>query len=391
MDDSIAIVGGGLAGTCLAGLLAAQGWQVQLFEAQRLADAPPAARDLRTLALARSSWDTLAGLGIGRDALEAAPIRQVHVSFRGRPGRVLLDAAESARDALGHTVNYGRLLQALRTAALARPEIRIHEGCTVRDVGGSSSAARLRWVDGDGRRQERLAPLVVVADGGALSEQGPALAWRYRQHALACRVETDRRADGTAWERFTVDGPIALLPAGEGHALIWTGPAARIQRLQAADDPAFLAELQDWFGDRAGRFVRCSARMSYPLGARFQLHPARRRVVRIANAAQSLHPVAGQGFNLGLRDVAALASLLSETAAQSPRGDPGAAGLLARYGRVRAPDRRWASGLTHLMAELFALPIPGLALGSAAAFGLLDGSLGLRQRFARVMADGAGT
>jgi len=386
MDDrqAITLVGGGLAGTLLAALLARQGWAVQLLEAQRLDEAPAPERDLRTLALAAASWAELATLGITPTSVQAAPIRRIHVSFRGRPGRVLLDADDSGQPDFGHTVGYGRLLQALRARLSGLPGLTITDGCQVDEVGGSGIAARVAWRDRAGQAHSRLAPLVVVADGGGLRNGGPALSWRYRQQALSCRVETDPAGGTTAFERFTVAGPVALLPAGSGYALIWTAPAARIQALLACPEAEFLRQLQDWFGDRAGRFTACSARLAYPLTSRFQLRAAGRRVVRIANAAQTLHPVAGQGFNLGLRDATRLARLLGSPGA----GDPGSPALLAAYRAARQRDRGVTSGITHLLAGAFALPLPGMALGSALGFALLDGSPLLRRGFARLMGEG---
>jgi 2-octaprenyl-6-methoxyphenol hydroxylase len=383
-ERSIAVIGGGLAGTVLAAVLADQGWPVQVFEAQVLTDAPAPERDLRTLALAGSSWHTLARLGITPAAVEAVPIRHIHVSWRGRPGSVLLDAADSAVDSFGHTVSYGRLLQAVRAAAGRRSTIEWEEGCQVEQVDGSSSAARLCWRDRDGAARSRLAPLAIIADGGALPARASGLNWHYRQQAIACRVETDRPTGDLAWERFTIEGPIALLPSTPGYALIWTGQSARIDALLAADDPAFLAALQDWFGDRAGRFLRCSRRLRYPLAAHFELRPARQRVVRVANAAQTLHPVAGQGFNLGLRDVAALLAVLEG----APTGDPGSPALLARYLASRTPDRQLTSVMTHALAGVFTLPLPGLGIGATLGFAALDNHPTLRRRFARWMADG---
>lgn len=382
--QSLTIVGGGLAGTLLAVLLARQDWPVQLLEAQRLEEAPPPERDLRTLALAASSWGLLGELGITPASVQASPIRRIHVSHRGRPGRVLLDAADSGDADFGHTVAYGRLLHALRTCLAGLPGLTLADGCQVEAVGGSSVAARVQWRDRAGQSHRQLCALAVVADGGGLPAGGPALSWRYRQQALSCRLETEPGSGDTAFERFTSDGPVALLPAGPGYALIWTAPAARADALLTCDEPAFLRQLQDWFGDRAGRFTACSARQRHPLATRFQLHAAERRVVRIANAAQTLHPVAGQGFNLGLRDVAQLATLLG----RGNSGDPGADGLLRRYRASRRRDRAVTSGITHLLAGTFALPLPGLTLGSTVGFALLDGSPALRRGFARLMGEG---
>lgn len=383
-EPGMVVVGGGPAGCCLAALAADQGHVIQLLEATPF-DAPPSAgMAQRTLALSHASWDTLAQLGITPSAVHAMPIRSIHVSYRGRPGRVELRAEDSDADRFGATVSYGALLGALRAQVRHRPLIHVADGCRVERVSGASSAARTDWRLPTGAVASRLSALAVIADGGALADDPATLRWRYAQQALACEVHTASPPGDCAWERFTREGPIALLPSAHGYALIWTGPPARIQRLLDLPEPAFLVELQEWFGDRAGRFLGATQRIPYPLSGRFALLPARRRVVRIANAAQAMHPVAGQGFNLGLRDVRALMTVV----ARHGESDPGGSTALAAYSAARARDRSLTAGMTHLLAGAFSLPLPGAAWpGSLALLGM-DLSPALRRRFARLMAEG---
>jgi len=187
-----------------------------------------------------------------------------------------------------------------------------------------------------------------------------------------------------AWERFTPEGPIALLPSSQGLALIWTGSSARIQQLCALDEAAFLNALQEWFGDRTGHFMKAGPRMRYPLQSRFSLRPAYHRVIRIANAAQSLHPVAGQGFNLGLRDVLQLRASLGEGNSK----DAGSPSTLASFSKARRVDRWLTGGLTHLLAQGFTSSLPGSRSLGSLALSVMDVSPMLRDHFARVMSDG---
>ncbi len=387
----ILIVGAGPAGSCLGALLADQGWPVTLLEAGRLdgPQPPSAALSQRTLALAAPAWQVLGQLGLTPASLQAQPIRSIHVSYRGQPGRVCLEAAESGQDSFGHTVNYDTLLAALRAALMARPGVRLLGECHVQQVTAAAAAARVRWQDAQGAPHAALTPLAVLAEGGRLAVGRDSVQWRYRQQALACVVRTSVTGKGCAYERFTPEGPIALLPVPEGYGLIWTGSAARIESLLAADDQAFLRALQDWFGDRVGAFVAVGPRQHYPLQARFSLRTAQSRVLRVANAAQTLHPVAGQGFNLGLRDITALLDLLAPLApGTGVAGDPGRSALLLAHARQRRRDRWVTGGVTHLLAEGFALPGSGWMAGKALTW--FDLHQPLRQRFARLMAAGAG-
>ncbi len=379
------VIGAGPAGCCLAALLADQGWPVTLLESGAMdasSPGPAAVAVQRTLALAGPSWTLLGRLGITPQQVAAHPIRTIHVSYRGQAGRVCLDASESGVSEFGHTVSYARLLTALRAAVAARPGITVHEQAVVQTVQGSTSAARVRW-RGPAGAQDSLVSLAVLAEGGALTASGDALTWPYRQQALACVVQAEQPTGDQAFERFTPDGPLALLPCAEGYALIWTAPAARIAHLLQASDADFLAALQAWFGDRLGRFRQCSPRQRYPLRGRFVLQPAGRRFVQIANAAQTLHPVAGQGFNLGLRDITTLTEALG---AAQPGQDPGSATRLAAYQRARRADRWTTAGLTHLLATAFALP--GSSLPMSLALGTFDLAAPLRRGFARLMAEG---
>jgi len=383
LADPICIIGGGPAGCCMALLLAQQGWSSHLLEAGdwsiEFTD-----KSERTLALSQKSWDILSEIGIRAEDLNAKAIRTIHVSQRGMPGQVLLDSNHLDQKVFGYTVSYGALLKALRHAISTEPQVSIHPHSKVVGLRGSQSLAQVSYQSASTGNQSLFSALAIVADGGAEIDDPMALNWSYGTEALSCQVTTHEKINGMTWERFTPEGPIALLPSSKGLALIWTGSASHIHELSKLDDSAFLAELQNWFGDRAGNFVTASSRIRYPLKSRFSLRPAQHRVIRIANAAQTLHPVAGQGFNLGLRDVIALRNCLSQEITR----DPGHASILSRFADIRSADRWLTGGLTHLLAQGFTLPFPGARSLGSLALTAMDVSPGMRAHFARLMSDG---
>ena len=381
--DSIHIIGGGPAGCCMALLLAQQGWPIFIIEAGDWS-AEQTAKSERTLALSQSSWDVLAEIGVTPQELNAQAIRSIHVSQRGMPGQVLLSAEDAGKQAFGFTVSYQLLLMGLRKKIQTQPLITVQSNSRVLSIEGSSTAARISYQSASSGRQSLLSALSIIADGGAEIDDPRALNWSYGTEALSCQITSTGAKDGLAWERFTPEGPIALLPSAKGLALIWTGSSRRVEDLCKLDDPAFLSALQDWFGDRAGCFVSASPRHRYALKSRFSLRPAQHRVIRIANAAQTLHPVAGQGFNLGLRDVVELRDCLGRGLIQ----DPGHASILELFSTARRADRLLTGGLTHLLAQGFTLPLPGVQILGSCALSAMDLTPYLRNRFARLMSDG---
>jgi 2-octaprenyl-6-methoxyphenol hydroxylase len=251
-------------------------------------------------------------------------------------------------------------------------------------------------------REDIIARLVVAADGAHSSVRAAAgigaAVEDYEQVAIAANLATDRPHDGTAYERFTPSGPLALLPLFDGsYGVVWSAAPQEAIRLLALDDAAFLAELQARFGWRAGRFTRVGRRASYPLKLTRAATTVSTRAVLIGNAAQALHPVAGQGFNLGLRDAAMLAEVLVSTSggdhvarAASGRPDPGDADLLARFEHWRSGDRGGVIRFTDGLIKLFGDTRPGLGL--ARNFGLLlfDLAPPAKSALARVSAGFAG-
>lgn len=374
----IAICGAGPAGMALAALLVRRGvapQRIALLDAKTLAQA---SADPRSLALSYGSCQILEEIGAW--PLDATPIHQIHVSRRGRFGRSLIDRADHALPALGYVTRYGALAGALG-AVCERLGVRALRPARVVDCVERDDGVTLRIgadKDGDAGQMERgalRAAIVVQAEGGVFGAQ-PRRAVRhdYQQTALIAQVRASAPIAHRAFERFTDEGPLALLPQGDAYALVWCVRPDTAPALLALDNAAFLAQLEAAFGSRLGRFTQATPRLAYPLG----LHAdARRdgRTVAIGNAAQTLHPVAGQGLNLGLRDAAVLARLLAEEASPA---------ALARFAGLRAPDRALTVRLTDTMARVFADTGAGQTL-LGASLGLLDVLAPARKRLAELM------
>jgi 2-octaprenyl-6-methoxyphenol hydroxylase len=341
----IAIVGGGPVGAALALALRGGAWRVTVLEA-RIAQPAHTTRNPRPIALSYGSRLLLERLGAWQ-ALAPAPIDHVHVSQRGGFGRVALNAHDSGVPALGYVVDYGGLFTALANAASASGSDH-RDGVRVTAMHDDGEYSRIDYAR-DGVPATLNARLAVIADGGDIDGLAPPKVFDYGQSALTARVRTTQPHRNTAYERFTSDGPLALLPFGAEMALVWTLPPARAQVLEQIDTKMFLAALREAFGGRLGEFTAVTQRASYPLTLRRAAPACLPRVVAIGNAAQTLHPAAGQGFNLGLRDAWELAQALRTT----PLPDPGAAETLRRYSGARRFDRFATVGATHALVRLF--------------------------------------
>ena len=339
-DPVIAIVGAGPVGATLAALAAREGLAIEVFEAR-----PGPAEDARTLALSHASRELLESIRAWPAG--ATPISSIHVSQKGGPGRTLLEAAEQGVPALGYTTSFAALTGSL-ARRLAEIGIAVRYGEACEEIALGTDAAHLRFSGG----REIDAALLVLADGGANASRIPGVAFRekdYDQHAVVAKVATDREHGGRAYERFTPQGPVALLPVGAQFALVYTASPAEARRLLALDDAAFLDELQSHFGDRAGRFVSVAQRASFPLKLRAINAPVAQRTALVGNAAQSLHPIAGQGLNLGLRDAASLAAVIGAT----EPGEIGGAPMLEAYRLSRVRDTSRGVAFTDFLTRAF--------------------------------------
>lgn len=358
----VAICGGGLVGATLALALAQLDLSVTLIEAVPLQSSDHPSFDDRSTALSNGSRRILQGLGVWplleRDA---TPIRRIHISDQGRFGFARLHAEEQQLEALGFVIT-NRAMGAALWRRLAETRVTVLAPARVKDL-QLNPARRSITCELEGNRFAKVeARLVIGADGmrSIVRESAGigATSWDYQQAALVTNVLTQRFHDYVAYERFTGAGPLALLPLTEGRmGLIWTFPPDVAQEVARLSETDFLAKLQAAFGFRLGRFIRVGARQLYPLSlTRSDEHVAERLAI-VGNAAQSLHPIAGQGFNLGLRDAASLAEVLADGMKQQGAAfDPGDGLLLERYRDWRQADRQKIVAFTDGLVRLFTQP-----------------------------------
>ena len=391
VEVDIAIAGGGMVGASLALALCGSGKRVLLVEAVAADAAEQPSFDDRTSALGNGSRRILETLGVWPQlAAHAGAVREIRVSDAGHFGGACLSAAEQGLAALGYVVPNRQLGAALWQQLAARPEIQVRRPARVRQVELRAQGVRLKLASdrpvaeaGAGAQALIGARLVVAADGAHSPVRAAAgisaTVEDYRQVAVVVHLATDRPAAGVAYERFTPTGPLAILPLADGrYTVVWTLAPERAQQVLALDQAAFSAELQQAIGWRIGRITRSGARGAYPLQLSRADAMTGPRTVLVGNAAQALHPVAGQGFNLGLRDAALLAQIL----AAAP--DPGAAAVLEDFERRRAADRRGMIGFTDGLVRLFASERPGLALARNIGLQLFDLAPGAKRALSRI-------
>jgi len=378
LDCDLAIAGGGLVGASLALALAPTGLRVAVVEAVTPGAGGHPSYDERTTALANGTVRTFQGLGVWRQMQrEATPIRRIHVSEQGRFGVARIDATEQGLESLGcvlpNRVIGAALWDGLRSAAGVEVIAPANVVSTTLEDG-----ARLLAVEHDGNPIEIRARLVVAADGtrSAVREQAGIASerWDYGQTAIATTMTAQRFHDHVAYERFTPDGPIAVLPLADGRCgVVWTRRPEEAVRLLTLPDAEFLAEFQSAFGFRLGRMLKVGARYSYELAMSRSGRHAGPRIAIVGAAAQGLHPIAGQGFNLGLRDAACLAEVIADNLAAGC-ADIGDAALLDGYASWREQDQRRIVAFTDGLVRLFGTPLGvmrGLRSVGLLAFDLL--------------------
>ena len=365
-DCDVLIVGGGLVGSLLANALARLPLRTVLVEARRVDTLESPSFDGRATALANGSQRVLEQLGLW-DAIrhEAEPIRWIHIGERGRFGAARIDAREEGVAALGYTVENRVLGRALWEPLAAAERFSCLAPAEVVDFAVDADAVTAQVAVAGATRPLR-ARLMVAADG-ARSRVREALGVAahvddYEQAAIVVNATTAEPPRNRAFERFTPTGPIAVLPLPrERVAIIWTLPAAEAERMAGLGDDGFREALQAAFGWRLGAFQRVGRRDRHPLARVRSDELVRERTVLIGNAAVALHPVAGQGFNLALRDVAALAEVLADGIAERDVPfDAGDAANLDAYRRWRASDQQKLAGFTHALVQGFGAGLPGL-------------------------------
>jgi 2-octaprenyl-6-methoxyphenol hydroxylase len=386
-EFDIVILGGGLVGSSLACALDGRGYRIALVEGSLPRDTPPGF-DERKLALAATSMNALDALGVLALLPEPpSPIRRIHVSRQGDFGVVRLAAADSGREAVGAVVSARELGLALERRLAALSGLRLLRPQTLTGLAQHDEHIALQLRSGE--TTTTVGTRLLVAADGTRSFARQALGigveeYDYAQTLMVCSIATDRPADGGAYERFTDQGPVALLPMGRQYGAICAVRAADAASVLALDDGAYAAYFQERFGWRAGRIVRVGKRSAYPVARVVAERIVAPRALLMGNAAQTIHPIGAQGFNLGLRDALSFVDVLTGP-------DPGDAALLEAYRQARQDDRErtlaFSDGLARATANdslpmqllrsagLLALGnVPGLSASVAA------GAMGFRGR-----------
>ena len=382
------VCGGGMVGASLVAALAPKakslGLKMALIEQNPMKAKPnpefQPSFDARSTALAYGSRTAFESMGVWELLYEhLTPIDRIHVSDKGRWGQTTMSAKQERVDALGYVVENHWLGQVLMSSVLAaRDYVELYSPASVESVD---------WVDGqrhvvieqDGELATLTAPLVIMADGGRSElRQRMGIEYRqtpYHQHALIANVEIDRPHQGIAYERFTENGPIALLPI-EDHdgrhrmGLVWTLSDDQVDSRMEQTDQQFLTDLQQSFGYRAGRLIGVGERFTYPLHLTLADEQVRRGLVVLGNAAHALHPIAGQGFNLALRGVCELAERIIE--AKQAGQDMGSLTMLEEFIEGRRQDQSRTIGFGDAALKIFSSRNPALRLGRSLALQSLD-------------------
>lgn len=365
----ILIVGGGLTGATLMLALADSGYSTMLVETHAFSERSKADFDARTLALSPATARILRHLKLW-PLLEAkaTPIKLIHVSQQFCFGQTRLKADE--KKPLGHVVEMHEINNALHQL-LPKEGIKAPARLIALD-----ESHQVATIECQGVQENWRAQLIVAADGiNSSVRQFSGMkvdVKNYEQEALIANIGLARPHNNEAYERFTAAGPLALLPMSEHRSsLVWALPVAEAERLQAASEAEFLKALQQAFGYKLGRFIKVGKRHIYPLRQAIMPQQINWPLVFVGNAAHNLHPVAGQGFNLGLRDVAALAQCITQYGLS--------ASMLDQYLSMRRYDQAVISGFTHGLVEVFTSKIPGLKLARSLGLMAMD-NIGFLQK-----------
>ena len=364
--DNIIIVGGGPVGSVLALALQQQNVAFTMLEARAKGVSH---NDTRALALSYGSRLILEKLNVWhRVAAKATTINTIHISQRGGLGRTKLNAADHNMPAIGYVLSYGALTQALDAVLDTANVLYQAEVTTIQPNETMSKVIFAR----ENQSYIVTSPLVVVADGGRSLDYIDGIqkeTKEYGHDALVSKVKAELPHNNIAYERFTPSGPMALLPNGEAEfSLVWTGEKSKVDALLALDDATFLTQLHSAFGDRVGKFLSIEKRMSFPLKLSTLKPSTAPHLAIIGNAAQTMHPVAGQGFNVGMRDAWTLANLIIST----PQSSLGSPSMMTTYSKLRSRDARGGILFTDLLVNMFSNDVVGLGAIRGAGLGLLE-------------------
>jgi len=372
LDFDVIIVGGGMVGASLARALSGCGMKIAVIESWALNSDRQPSYDDRAIALAYGTRLILEGMGLWPAlASDVEPIRHIHISDRGHFGFTRLHHEALNVDALGYVATGHDLGKTLLQGLGDLPNVALFCPASLVDFEVSEKVVQVKVSRNDGDLELR-GRLLVAADGSrsmVRDRLGTGVQeWGYGQSAVISNLTPGVSPNGTAFERFTQSGPMAMLPLNRGrYGLIWSVEDARLPEVMAWDDAEFLIQVQQRFGYRLGQFQRAGRRASYPLSLVRAKQPVQPRVALIGNAAHALHPITGQGFNLGIRDVAVLADVLAD-AGRAGR-DLGALETLSLYADWRRRDQQAVSLMTDGLVRLFTNPL--LPLRVARDLGML--------------------
>lgn len=374
----VLVIGGGPVGAALALSLKDSPVSVMVLEAKA---APQ--RDPRILAMSYGSKLHLESIGAWAGVEDATPIETIHVSQKGGFGRTILTAQSAGVPALGYVASY----QDIHHALVSKLEKGVYlEGACAAEIDLSESRGTVDF-DYQGKRRQIAAKLVVMAEGGKLVEHVREIERKrheYSQWAVIGQVSTEKPHKNRAFERFTAEGPLALLPRGEGFSMVWTAKPEEAKLLLSLEKTQFLERLQDHFGERLGKFVDAGPLTGFPLALSYAVPFVSKHLALIGNAAQTLHPVSGQGLNLGLRDVRTLAREIMEA------DEIGSESMLEHYRKMREIDRKGGIFFTDSLIKVFSNEIPLLSGGRGLALASLDCLPALKDAFSKTMMFGAG-
>ncbi|MCH7509887.1 MAG: 2-octaprenyl-6-methoxyphenyl hydroxylase [Proteobacteria bacterium] len=384
-EFDVIIVGGGMVGASLAVALAPLPLQIAVIEAfdprQRGVSQP--SYDDRSTAIANGSQQILETIGVWAGmAQEATAISDIHISDRGHFGIGRISAVEEKVPALGYVVPNRAIGRSLWAALESFANIRMFCPARLESLLDRGDSVQVGLTGEDGNTIELHGRLVAAADGAQSVVRKilgiDATVWDYGQTAIISNVTTEKPHRNVAYERFTANGPMAVLPMTEGRsALVWTVPSEQAEEILQLSDRQILDRLQELFGYRLGHWQKIGKRVSYPLSMSKAKQQTRHRVAIIGNAAHGLHPIAGQGFNLSLRDVAGLAEVIAGA------NDPGDPQALEKYRRWRAADQARVMSFTDALVRVFANPLASVRVVRNLAllmFDLLPGAKSLLAR-----------
>ena len=381
----IVIIGGGPVGMALSLILHDTGISSLLLEARGLSQK---IEDPRPLAISYGSHLILHRLGIWNTLTQKTPITTIHISNRGSFGRTVLTSRDAGVPALGFVINYQELYSCMHQKIIESKAGYI-SGATATRLDTDKDSG-IVYFDYQGKREKVTAKMIALADGGQLVKQIPDIDYQshdYQQWAVVANVKTEKKQTGIAYERFTSTGPVALLPNQEDFALIWTVDLQAEKEIIAINDKVFLARLHQHFGDRVGNFISIGRRSIFPLILRYATPVAGQRIVLIGNAAQTLHPVAGQGFNLGLRDAYELADEIIDT--KTTAREIGTFAMLAKYSQRRKIDSNASRIFTDSLVKIFAYENSSLKIACGLGLSILDCTPFLRRFVSRRMIFGS--